>query len=275
MDAAEMTKFAHAKKIAQRFVAARMNALALADFPGPIPPDLASAYQVQDEAIKLWPDAVAGWKIGKIGEDIQAKYGSHRLGGPIFSRAVKKSDGLAPIEVGLFVGGFAAVEAEFIFEIAYDAPAEKTEWTIPEAAEIAGRLLIGIEMAGSPLATINALGPCVIVSDFGNNADEIVGGEIRGWREMKWEDLAVETFIDGASVGRGSAAFIPGSPLESLQFIAGNVASRGLPLKKGTLISTGAATGVHDIKVGQKARVEFKGFGSFDLVTKPRTIETL
>jgi 2-keto-4-pentenoate hydratase len=274
MDAAEITKFAHAKKIAQRFVAARMNALALADFPGPLPPSLAAAYQVQDEAIKLWPDTVVGWKIGKIGEDIQAKYGSHRLGGPIFSRAVQHSDGSAPVEVGLFVGGFAAVEAEYIFEVAHDAPADKTEWTIPEAAELAGRLLVGIEMAGSPLATINDLGPYVIISDFGNNADEIVGGEIKGWRDMKWDDLTVATSFDGEKVGDGTASNIPGSPLESLQFIAGNVASRGLPLKKGMLISTGAATGVHQIKIGQRAKVEFKGYGSFDVITKPRTVET-
>ena len=50
-----MTKFSHAKRIAQRFVAARLNALALVDYPGPLPPDLHSAYEVQDEAINLWP----------------------------------------------------------------------------------------------------------------------------------------------------------------------------------------------------------------------------
>jgi 2-keto-4-pentenoate hydratase len=269
-----MTNFAHANRIAQRFVAARMNALALADYPGPLPPDLASAYEIQDEAIKLWPDEIAGWKIGKIPDDVQKAVGCHRLGGPIFRRGVHRNDAKTELACGVFVGGSACAEAEYVFEVGQDAPEGKTEWTIDEAAGIAGRLLVGVEMAGSPLANINGLGPCVVVSDFGNNADEIVGVEIPSWRDLKWEDLSVTTYIDDKKIAEGGPLRIPGTPLESLQFIAGNTASRGKPLKKGMLISTGAATGVHDVVSGQKTRIEFKDIETFHVVTKPRTVET-
>jgi 2-keto-4-pentenoate hydratase len=36
------------------------------------------------------------------------------------------------------------------------------------------------------------------------------------------------------------------------------------------LISTGAATGIHDIDSGQEARVEFKGIGTIHCRAKPR-----
>jgi 2-keto-4-pentenoate hydratase len=38
-------------------------------------------------------------------------------------------------------------------------------------------------------------------------------------------------------------------------------AKRGRPLKAGDLIATGNATGIHDIAVGQSARISFTGFG--------------
>jgi 2-keto-4-pentenoate hydratase len=270
MEAAETVRFAPAGRIAQRFVAARLNAMALDDYPGPIPPDLASGYECQEAAIGLWPDVIAGWKIGRIPPDFEQKLGQARLAGPIFRRAVQQATAGKVVEFGVFVGGFAAVEAEYVFEIAKDAPAGQLRWSINDAAAIVGRMLVGIEAAGSPLATINKLGPTVVVSDFGNNAGLILGPEVPNWRERTPSDLTCETSIDGKQVGQGAAANIFGGPLGALQFVAEHCARRGRPLKAGMLISTGAATGIHDIASGQAARVEFKGIGTIHCTAKPR-----
>ncbi|MDE2163763.1 MAG: 2-keto-4-pentenoate hydratase [Alphaproteobacteria bacterium] len=270
MEAVQSVHFASANRIAQRFVAARLNAAALNDYPGSIPPDLASAYECQDAAITLWSDEVAGWKIGRIPPAFEAQLGVNRLAGPIFRRDVQKVHGDTPVEFGIFVGGFAAVEAEYIFEIGQDAPVGQERWSLQDAAAIVGRLFVGIETAGSPLATINALGPTVVVSDFGNNAGLILGPEVPGWRDIPLAELTCEAFVEGKSVGRGGATSIPGGPLESLQFVAECCAKRGRPLKAGMLISTGAATGIHDVVVGQRARAEFKGIGTIHCVAKAR-----
>lgn len=270
MEAVKSVHFAPASRIAQRFVAARLNAMALDDFPGPIPPDLASGYECQEAAIALWSDAIAGWKIGRIPPDFEKKLGQARLAGPIFRRGVQKAIADAVVEFGVFVDGFAAVEAEYVFEIAKDAPAGQTRWSLNDAAAIAGRMLVGVEAAGSPLATINKLGPTVVVSDFGNNAGLILGPEVANWRDRTLTDLTCETFIDGKPVGQGAAANIYGGPLGALQFVAEHCARRGRPLKTGMLISTGAATGIHDIVSGQTARVEFKGIGTIHCTAKPR-----
>lgn len=275
MDNANHKKFSEAGSIAQRFVAARLNALSMTEFPGSVPSGLADAYDIQDAAIALWPTPVAGWKIGKIPDPLQEKLGCHRLGGPIFSDGVVYTADDSLIECGVFVGGSACFEAEYIFEVGVDAPADKIKYSIEDAAAIAGRLFVGVEMAGSPLADINGLGPHIVVSDFGNNADEIVGVEIPDWRNRSWEELTVESYIDDVKVGEGGAFKVPGGPLESLQFIAENTAKRGIPLKKGMLISTGAATGVHDIVSGQVARAEFKGIQTIRVATKPRSVKIL
>ena len=270
MEAVETVHFAAANRIAQRFVAARLNAMALDGYPGPVPQDLASGYECQEAAIALWPDAVVGWKIGRIPPEFEQKLGQPRLAGPIFHREVHKAAAGEVVEFGVFEGGFAAVEAEYIFEIAKDAPAGQMRWSLNDAAAIAGRMLVGIEAAGSPLATINKLGPTVVVSDFGNNAGLILGPEDPNWRERPPSDLICETFIDDKSVGQGAAANILGGPLGALKFVAEHCARRGRPLKAGMLISTGAATGIHDVASGQTARAEFKGIGTIRCMAKPR-----
>ena len=250
-----------AREIAQRFLAARREAKALPDFPGDQPADLASAYRVQEQAITLWGDEIAGWKIGRIPPDRQDALRDERLAGPIFKRLVWNGRAKGAVAFPVYENGFAAVEAEYVFRMSADAPAQKSDWTIQEAAEIAGAMHIGVECAGSPLSIINELGPTAVVSDFGNNHGLILGPEIPNWRSLKDEDLRCEVFIEGKSVGRGGALSVPDGPLGALVWLLDHLARRGRPLKAGQLVSTGAATGIHDILIGQEARVSFEGFG--------------
>ncbi|MES1158636.1 MAG: 2-keto-4-pentenoate hydratase [Terricaulis silvestris] len=248
-------------EIARKFVDARTTARALPDYPGAQPNDLDEGYQVQELAIGLWPDEIAGWKIGRVPPDWTARLGAERLAGPIFSRLVWPVQGKTPIPFPVFNGGFAAVEAEFVLRMAEDAPPSKTDWTESEAVALVAGLHIGVELAGSPLATINALGSPVVASDFGNNHGLIVGAEIPNWSRYADEDLICETFIEGQSVGRGTAAGVLGGPIGSLVFLLEHLARRGRPLKAGQYVSTGAATGVHDVKIGESARVSFGPLG--------------
>ncbi len=245
--------------IAAAFVAARLRGAALAAFPGEIPADLAAAYRVQDAAIARWPDRVVGWKVGYIAAHRRDASGDERLLGPIFEGQVWPAAQRG--EFPVFAGGFAAVEAEYVLRLLADAPADKTDWTAEEAAALPAALHVGIEVASSPLATINELGPCVVVSDFGNNNGLLLGGEIANWRDIPEPTLRAETWIDGVRVGEGGATALPGGLLAAYAFALSRSASRGRPLKAGELIATGNATGIHDIVVGQTARVRFEGHG--------------
>lgn len=74
---------ADSQAVAGRFVAARLSASALPDYPGPLPRTLAEAYARQDAAIALWPDEIAGWKVGGIADPWVGRFGEPRLLGPI------------------------------------------------------------------------------------------------------------------------------------------------------------------------------------------------
>ncbi len=246
-------------EIARRFVCARLAARALDDYPGPLPVGLNEAYARQDAAIELWPDRVVGWKVGKIPQGWADIVGEERLVGPIFADHVQTQLPGQCLTLPVIDGGFAAVEAEYIFVLGRSAPATKFDWTPEEAADAVGELHIGIEFAGSPLATINHLGPAVVVSDFGNNAGLLLGPAVVDWRAQTLDSLRCETFVAGRLVGRGGAASISGGPLTALAFALNRCARRGRPLVAGDVVSTGASTGIHDIRIGEQARVEFAG----------------
>jgi 2-keto-4-pentenoate hydratase len=249
---------AEATAIAEQFVAARLAARCTPDYPGRIPESMAESYAIQDIAIGLFPDEVVGWKVGGVPPALQPKLGIHRLAGAIFARNVWPAPGDTVVDLPEIEGGFAAVESEFIARIGADADPAKTDWTVEEAKAAVDKVFIGVELAGSPLSAINDLGSAVVASDFGNNGGLMVGPEVENWRDVL-DEIEVETVINGASVGTGGSLSLQGGAMESVRFLLEHCARWGRPLKAGTLISTGAVTGVHRVHAGDEAVCIFKG----------------
>ncbi|MBO9828485.1 2-keto-4-pentenoate hydratase [Xanthomonas sp. A2111] len=246
--------------IAARFVQARRQGRALPDFPGVIPDDLETAYRVQDLAIAQWPDRVVGWKVGYIAPERRDHSGDERLLGPIFAAALWNATG-GTTDIPVFDGGFAAVEAEYVLRLDADVPADQLHWTAEQAAQVPATLFVGVEVASSPLATINQLGPRVVISDFGNNNGLLLGPQVPDWTALDETALRAETWIESQCVGTGGATLLPGGLRAAFAFALARSARRGRPLRRGELIATGNATGIHDIAIGQQATIRFDGYG--------------
>jgi 2-keto-4-pentenoate hydratase len=253
-----------AEAIAGAFVSARLAGKSLAAFPGAVPATLAAAYLNQDAAIARWPDRVVGWKVGYIAPAARDASGDDRLIGPIFSRAVWAYQPGKALRFPVFPGGFAAVEAEYIFRLGSAVAVAGEKLSEAQALALVDAMHVGVETAGSPLATINVLGPTVVVSDFGNNAGLILGPAIPDWKQAMAAPLDCSTYIEGALVGRGGDASVPGGLGAALAFALNCCRRRGIALPAGTLVTTGAATGIHDIAIGQSARIQFEGIGHID-----------
>jgi 2-keto-4-pentenoate hydratase len=260
--------------IAERFVSARLAAQATPDYPGIIPETMAEAYAVQDAAIGLYPDQIIGWKVGGVPPALQPKLGVHRVAGPIFSGNVWAVAEGEATPLPAIEGGFAAVESEFIARIGADADPAKTDWTIEEAKAQVDSVFIGVELAGSSLSSINDLGSAVVASDFGNNGGLILGREVENWRE-RLDGLKVETVVNGESLGIGGSPNLAGGAMESVRFLLEHCARTGRPLTKGTLVSTGAVTGVHRVYDGDEALCAFAGVGDiYCKVVRAKPVKT-
>ncbi|WP_420145613.1 2-keto-4-pentenoate hydratase [Sphingobium sp.] len=246
--------------IADHFVSARRAATGFADYPGTPPATLEDGYAIQALALAQIADPVAGWKVGRILPPLDARYGCDRLAGPIFASMVGKASDDA--EGLMFADGFGAVEAEFLFRIGKSPEPGKRHFTLEEAADHVDAVHIGIEIASSPFQGINSLGPAVTVSDFGNNNGLLIGPEVANWRSGDYADQTVVTRIDGAEIGQGTAAAFANGAIGSVSFILENLIARGIAVRPGWWISTGAVTGVHQVRPGQQVETDFGALGT-------------
>ncbi len=262
----EMGTLAAVDVVAAELVAARSEGRSLTGFPGAVPASMAEAYQIQQLAMSRWPDSVVGWKIGYIPADRRAARDPDRLVGPIWHKQCYDSqDQPSPVEVGIFASGFAAVEAELIIRLEQDLPVHDTGWTADDAADLQQQLLVGIEVASSPIPNINALGPTVIAADFGNNNGLVLGSILADSPGGAPVQLACH--VNGQLVGEGSAESLPGGIHHALATALNILTSRGQPVRAGMVFATGAITGIHQIGPGQRCRVDVQGGRSVELRT--------
>lgn len=244
--------------IAERLVRARFDRRALDAFPGLQPPDLATAYRIQDAAIARWHDRLVGWKVGGVPPDQQARLGASRLMGPIFAAGLRLAVREREVRFPVFEGGFAAVEAEIVFRIGVDAPPCDGPLSVDEAMDCVDAVFAGVETAGSPMAAINRLGATAVVSDFGNNHGLILGPRLDVLADP-WAPIECRTIIDGEAVGEERLGDGLRSPAAALVFALKLAWSRGWRLRPGDYVTTGALTGIHEILAGQRAEVVFAG----------------
>jgi len=162
----------------------------------------------------------------------------------------------------IFSDGFGAAEAEFLLRIGTAPVAGKTSFTLDDAASHIDAVHIGLEIASSPFAGINDHGPAVTVSDFGNNNGLIIGPAVPDWRDSDFVDTDVSVSIDGVVAGVGRASNFPDGVIGSARFLLENLAGRGIVLPVGSWISSGAISGVHEVKVGQRIDADFGPLGS-------------
>lgn len=251
-----------AEPTALAFARARRASAGLATWPGAFPQTLEAAYALQLATQAAWSKPSGGVKVGRVLGEAAAQFGVDRFTGPV------DADAIQPVGEGqeaffpVIPGGTALLECEIIAVLGTDAPAAPID--ADAARALVERLHIGIEVAGSPLADINALGPLASIACFGNNNGAMLGPAIAGWQTLDLSALACAARIDGAEVGRGDTARLPGGLWTALAFAATQAAHLGQPLRRGDIVCTGALTGMHPIAAGQSAQADFGALGTIN-----------
>lgn len=256
-------------EIAARLVSARRQGAALPVFPGALPTDLAQAYAIQRAAIERWSEPIAGWKVGRLTPRLASQFGVERFVGPIFESGVREVLEGQPCEFRMFPGGSAAFEAELIVYASQDQPKGQERFTAGDVGRLSGDLRLGIEVAGSPLASLPDLDSLASIAELGNNNGLLVGPQVPLQVLDDPHVLHCSTVIDGEVAGSGGLSSLPGGGVGAFAFALEALSALGMPLKAGQFISTGAMTGVHSVKIGQNCTADFGRWGRVEALVVP------
>lgn len=261
-----------ASDISSAFLAARRAAIALEAYPGDVPASLEEAYAVQALSAANWGEPIAGYKVGGIGPQWREQYPSSWLAGPVFSSLVFNAKTGDRVDIPVFEGGFAAYEPELLMKLKNVSSITSEIKTIEEAKTYVSNLHIGAEIASSPLATLNELGPGSIISDFGNQAGVVIGPEIDVSWLGRFDDIHVTTTIDGEIIGKKSPGKGENGPLGALRFLLNHLMTHapegGIP--ETIWLSSGAITGVHKSRNGTLGHIDYGDLGGFEIAMTTR-----
>jgi 2-keto-4-pentenoate hydratase len=99
------------------------------------------------------------------------------------------------------------------------------------------------------------------LADLQNNGAFCYGAPIADWRRFDVLKPQAVLLINGKEVRRANAGTPGGHPQRLLTWLANHAASRGRPLQRGTIVTTGSHTGIYDAPAGAQVTARFDGIG--------------
>jgi 2-keto-4-pentenoate hydratase len=220
---------------------------------------VADAYRVQQATVSASGSTVAGWKVAlpPDGETIAA---------PILALDVVRTGGSSERLDQLRSG----VELEIAFRIDRALPARPPEgYGVDEAMAAIGAALPAFELLASRLPDGFASPRVQLVADCLGNGGAVLGSPREGWRNVDFTAIGVEVIIDGQSIITKRGGNPVGNPVRAVAALAEHLHRQGLTLEPGQFVMTGAYTGVHHLRPGQRIEGRFEGFAPVSFVVPP------
>lgn len=258
--------------IADAVLHARRACKPISGFPAELPQTLEQAYAVQIDAISKWDADLIGFKVGGVPPKFQTQFPTPWQAGPMFADQKYFAKSGDSIEVSVFEGGFAAYEAELVFELKNLDKLDKPLESIADTHAFISRVYLGAEIASSPNLLVNELGPGSIISDLGNNAGVVLGPEAPLSILEDFSKLEVVLTIDDVEIGRATPNPGENGPLGALRFILNHFIRMKdrMAIPANCLISSGAITGVHQSHAHTKSTITFGDLAEYELKMVPR-----
>jgi len=214
------------------------------------------AYRIQDNVFaELWPGArPAGWKAGGPSDKVTP------TAAPIPPERLLRSQASVQASALHMIG----VEAEVAFCLARDLPPRSRPYSDRSIAAAVGEVLVAIELCGSRREGWRETSGLWKLADFQSNSALVVGSGTKDWQKVDFAAQECEfTIGDRAAKARGAHPY--GNPFRLLPWLVKHAANRGLGLRAGDIITTGAWTGLENARAGDTVTARFPGIGEATL----------
>ena len=257
-----------ANKAAEILVEAHLNNELLNDIPDDCKPSSPEEALLIQEVILKHPDLTyVGWKVALTNKALQEKAGvTEPAYGPIFAEFVQESGHV--YEAGMpTVGG---IECEFAVILGKDLPSSGAPYTMEQGADAIATMHPAIEVTGMRFKTRPDLGRPGSTMDFAGNYSFVFAKGMADWRKFDLPNHGVKHIVNGEVIKESTGAHVLDNPLNSICWLANKLAARGIELKAGDWISTGAATGPIPAPVGADIVADFGELGASSCKLPPQ-----
>ncbi|WP_020664358.1 fumarylacetoacetate hydrolase family protein [Amycolatopsis benzoatilytica] len=219
--------------------------------------DLATAYAIQDEALRLRQErgeTVVGVKLGLTSRAKQERMG---IAEPLLAWLTDAMVLPAGAPMPRLIHPRAEPELVFVMGERLAGPGVTAATALAAVSRVYG----GIEIIDSRYRDYRFTLPDV-VADNGSSALFGLGPVGVAPTEL---DLSLEAAlleVDGQIVDTATGAAVQGHPAEALALAANSLAARGLALEPGWLVLTGGMTDAVDLRPGARVAAHFSHLGS-------------
>jgi len=223
------------------------------------PANAAEAVQIQIAMLERLGLDAAGYKAGFTNPPMLEKAGPDGpMAGVMFRDFTVASGGsLQRVDVGTG----ALIEAEISFRMGADLPAREGGYSDDEVIAAVDSAILGIEFAVPRLN--NPLGqPMVhLAADNGAAMGFVAGPDIPDWKSRDLKALDIELLFDGEVVSKGMPLPARCDERWSLAWIVNHFSVRGVGIKAGDYMTTGAAAAPKPLGDAKDVVARFSGVG--------------
>ncbi|WP_282605147.1 2-keto-4-pentenoate hydratase [Pelagibius sp. Alg239-R121] len=229
------------------------------------PQDRTEAYFVQNRMAEELGHGITGWKVGATS---------------IKMRELDGHDDVIPgriLDPTTFVGNShslpisrfpnARAETEFAFRLSADLPLRGKPWSAEEIAPLA-TLHPAIEIIGHRYPTgerAPKVGTLLTIADNGGGIGFVFGNPVTEWQAIDFQNHVISLKVDDSAEAENFLGDMRCIPIDALAALINHLASRGIGLKAGDFVSTGAATVPQPVKAGSHVVADFGSIGKIEL----------
>jgi 2-keto-4-pentenoate hydratase len=157
------------------------------------------------------------------------------------------------------------VEAEFAFQMGRDLPPGGARFSREEIIPAIEGVIPAIEIVDSRFESWTTIGAPSLIADNACNAAWVRGALWKNWHDLDLATQPVRVIVNGQVVREGSGSAVLGHPLNALEWLANNLASRGIGLRAGQCITTGVTTEVYMAEDGDRIIADFGEVGKAEV----------
>jgi 2-keto-4-pentenoate hydratase len=230
------------------------------------PPDLATAYQVQDALVDRLLARHGGRRIGYKAACTNALAQQQlNVPGPLFGQMLSFSHLHSPATLRADDFTLRIVEAEFGVQMAQDVPARVQAYSASEIAAFVGAVMPGIEIVSHRFVNWAKVGAPSVAADNAIHGAWVQGAPIADWQAFDLAAQPVTLTVNGKFFERGSGANVLGHPLNVVAWLASELPQHGKQLKTGNFITTGVVMNVYLAQAGDHLRADFGALGTVEV----------